>query len=195
MHVASKDSPSPKVAYDDVQSFSDIMEAKRKSVCSVQTMQTFPEDPKVFMDAYPDAFCREDPPIESRVSLSAIVERCRKEVTPCRNTNQHVRGHFTTPSTVESAPAATAPESVNGVLLSLLEKFMFQRGHAPLVVEHSHHAPLGSSPLGSPREPSLGKSRPSSVENGSSPAPLFSGGWGGGCTRMFGPMPWQTRPA
>ncbi len=114
--------------------------------------------------------------------------KVQEGVTPCRKSNQQVRRHVTKHDTVQSTPAAPAPsESVNGALLSLLEKYMFQNGHAPLGGEEldSHRASFGRSPLvgerHSPRGSSLASSSPSSVATGSSPAPLFSGGIEPGC--------------
>ena len=187
-HLASQDNPTPTVAYADVQLFSDIMEQKRSSVCTKQTMASFPEDPKVFMDAYPTAFDPEHPPVECRVSLSAIVERCRKEVTPCRDTNKQVRGHTTKPA----APVAPAPsESVNGALLSILERYMFQKGHAPPGegLGSSRASFEGSPPGQSPRESPPGRSsRESSLAIEGprapmvdTPAPMFSGGVAPSC--------------
>ena len=166
VHLASKDDPTPQVAYDDVHVFSDLVDDKRSSVCSKQSMAVFPEDPSVFMTAYPDAFGPDDPPVECRISLSAIVERCRKGVTPCRSTNQQLRGRKT-PHCAIAAPAPS--DSVNGALLSILEKFMFQKGRAPLASEMaSHRAPLGEMPP-------VGDTRTSS-SYGASPAEMFSGG-------------------
>ena len=186
-HLASSDSPTPRVAYDDVHIFGDIMEQKRSSVCTQQTMASFPEDPNAFIAAYPTAFGPEDPPVECRVSLSAIVERCRKEVTPCRNTNQHIREHTTKQATPNCALAAQAPsDPMSGMLLSILERFMFQKGHASLGSElASHRASLGEQPLvgerRSPRGSQLAIEAPPLVDrdegaSGSSPAPMFSGG-------------------
>ena len=176
VHLASDESPTPKVAYDDVHLFSDIIDQKRCSVCTTQTMSTFPDDPKVFMDAYPSALGSDDPPIECQVSLSAIIERCRKDVTPCRNTNKQVREHAT--EFASSPPArATSSDSTNGVLLAILEKHMSQKGHAPLGDEL---ASLGASPLlgvpKSPRSSLVACANPSSGVYSRSPAPLFSGG-------------------
>ena len=135
VHLASNVSPAPKEAYEDVQMFGDIIEQKRTSVCSKQTMLAFPEDPKVFMVSYPTAFGAEDPPIACRVSLASTVERCRKGVTPCRNSNQQVRVHFAKPPTIGQATlaASSSNDSVNGALLSILERYMFQnKEHSPL---------------------------------------------------------------
>ena len=174
VNLASNLKPSPKVAYEDLINFGEIMDSKRKSVCSSQTLLVFPEDPKVFMELYPTAYSSEDPPVKCRVSLSEIMWRCRKTMTPCRSTNQHVRGHVAKPGTVHSesahrmsgSGAQPAPsEAANGVLLSLLEKYMFQSGSAPHVGECQ-----------SPRESSLVTSSPSSGAIGSSPAHMFSGG-------------------
>ena len=191
VHLASNVSPAPKEAYEDVQMFGDIIDQKRTSVCSKQTMLAFPEDPKVFMVSYPTAFGAEDPPIACRVSLSSTVERCRKGVTPCRNSNQQVRVHFAKPPTIGQATlaASSSNDSVNGALLSILERYMFQnKEHSPLgggVPSHSasfvgeHHSPRVSPLVGEPHTPRVSPHRSgsfSSVASGSSPAPMFSGG-------------------
>ena len=169
VNLASNLKPSPKVAYEDLMNFGEIMDSKRKSVCSSQTLLVFPEDPKVFMELYPTAYSSEDPPVKCRVSLSEIMWRCRKTMTPCRSTNQHVRGQVPThvgEHRMSGSGAQPAPsEAANGVLLSLLEKYMFQSGSAPHVGECQ-----------SPRASSLVASSPSSGAIGSSPAHMFSGG-------------------
>ena len=197
VHLASNDDPDPQVAYADMQLFGDIMEQKRQSVCTKQSMASFPEDPKVFMHAHPDAYGPEDPPVACRVSLEAIVARCKKSVTPCRNTNLYVRGghRCTQKSTpLQSTPASpTVPADSVHALFSAMEKFMFQKGHAPLGIEL---APLRASlgalpPVGerhSPVGPQLALEGPSTAlvdassnASGSSPAPMFSGAIMPGC--------------
>ena len=51
VHLASDRTPTPQESFDDVQVFSDIIQQRRLSVCTKQTMLIFPEDPKTFMDA------------------------------------------------------------------------------------------------------------------------------------------------
>ena len=187
VHVASNDEPTPQVAYEDMQLFGDIMDQKRSSVCTQQTMASFPEDPKVFMGAYPGAYGPEDPPVACRVPLAAIVARCRKGVTPCRNTNQYVRGYrCPTKATPLASPAAPA-DPVGSALLSIMERFMFQKGNAPL---GPLRASLGAlPPVGerhSPVGPQLALEGPSTAlvdasSNASSLAPMFSGGVTPGC--------------
>ena len=180
VHLASKSSPTPKAAYESVQRFSDIMEQKRSSVCTQQSLFTFPDDPQVFMDAYPDAYGPEDPPIACRVSETSIVERCRKGVTPCRNTNLQVREQVTKPSQA-SSPSNTpnAGDSVNGALLALLEKFMMQRGNTSLSDTLASHRAFSPHSPRAIAQRSLGESIVgSSPSSAGSPAPeqFFSGG-------------------
>ena len=92
VNLASNLKPSPKVAYEDLMNFGEIMDSKRKSVCSSQTLLVFPEDPKVFMELYPTAYSSEDPPVKCRVSLSEIMWRWRKTMTPCRSTTSTCEG-------------------------------------------------------------------------------------------------------
>ena len=173
VHLASGRTPSPQEAYDDVTMFGCILEQKRSSVCTKQTMVVFPDCPKQFMDVYPTAYGAEDPPVECRVSLSAIVERCRKGVTPCRTSNRHIakvakvaQADVARPSLV----ASTSGDPMNGALLSMLEKFMFRSRESPHVGEP--HTPLVGEP-GMHREWPHRTGSSSSVESGS---PAFSGG-------------------
>ena len=152
VHLASRDTPCPTIAYNDVNHFGDIMDRKRSSVCTKQTMASFPEDPSAFQVSYPEAFGADDLPIACRVDLSAITERCRKDVTPCRSTNNQVRAGS---RTVVAAPAAPAVDSVNGLLFHMLDKYMFSKGHEPLSLASSFHRRSPSveshaSPRGSP---------------------------------------------
>ena len=176
VHLASKTSPTPKDAYKSIQTFSNIMEQKRSSVCTSQTMSTFPEDPGVSMDAHPTAYAAEDPPIACRLSEVSIVERCRKGITPCRCTNQQVREPTMKPSQT-SSPSHTG-DSVKGALLALLENFMTQKGNHNLreaLVSHEESS-VTSSPttVGTSSTP-VGVDSPSGP---SSPAQqqLFSAG-------------------
>ena len=189
VHLATNDDPTPEVAYADVQLFGDIMEQKRQSVCTKQSMASFPEDPKVFMVAHPVAYGPEGPPVACRVPLNAIVARCKKGVTPCRNTNLYVRGHRCTQKStpLQSTPASPAAPADYSALFSAMERFMFQKGHAPLGIELAPlRAPLGAlPPVGerhSPVGPQLALEGPSTAlvdassnASGSSPAPMFSG--------------------
>ena len=151
VHVSSKISPTPKVAYESMLTFRDIMEQKRSSVASQQTMLSFPDNPHVFMEAYPAAYGTDDPPIACRASAATIVERCRKGVTPCRSSNQRVQEHATQPSQA-SSPSHTpnTGDSVNGLLMALLEKFMTQKGNTSLSLSEALVSHAASSPTSPP---------------------------------------------
>ena len=187
VHLASNEDPTPQRAYEDLHMFGDIVDQKRQSVCTRQTLTTFPDDPTVFMDAHPGAYGPDDPPVECRLSSCAVLHRCSKGVTPCRSSNQKVRRDPPTLGGPQSAHVASTPsDSVNGALLSILERYMFQKGGSQLAADlSSHRASCGGSPPVDSRL-SPGRSHSSledasvveadSSASGSSPAPMFSGG-------------------
>ena len=141
VHVASQYFPDPTTAYNDVRSFSDIMDQKRTGVNSVQTMIDFPEDPEQFMKVYPAAFGDGDKPVTCRVDASVIDERCRSDITPIRDTNAMVEDHgkrkgkrankkkaaveTPPPAPLIKQPSIVAGGDVNNALLGILERFMF----------------------------------------------------------------------
>lgn len=173
VHLACNLTPSPHAAFEDVTMFNNILDQKRSSIPTKQTMSVFPDNPQQFIDAFPCAYGAGDPPVECRVSLSAIVERCKSGVTPCRSSNRHVarvakvaQADIARPSLV----ASTSVDPVNGTLLSILEKFMFRPRESPHVGEPC--TPLVEE-LGMRRESLSRKGSSSSVESGRS---MFSGG-------------------
>ena len=130
VHLASKVEPNPAQAYDDMCLLNDIMDQKRGSLGGRQLLSIYPTSPKEFMDAFPAAYDPSDPPIASRLDGPAILERCRKDVTPIRCSNDKLRK--TTVDRSPAAPVVQSPvESVNGALLSMLEKYMFSKCSGP----------------------------------------------------------------
>ena len=141
VHVASQYSPDPTTAYNDVRTFSDIMDQKRTGVNSAPTMIDFPDDVEQFIKVYPTAFGEDDPPVKCRVDESIINERCRSDVTPIRHTNSMVEEHgkrkvrrvqktpevvdAPTPSPLTKHHSTVAGGDVNSALLGILERFMF----------------------------------------------------------------------
>ena len=76
---------------EDVCRFGEIMESKRFSNSFKATMARYPADPIEFRAAQPSAFAEGEEPIACRLDEATIIERCRKEKTPCRSTNKKVR--------------------------------------------------------------------------------------------------------
>jgi hypothetical protein len=89
--IASNLDPGPDEAYEHVREFSAIMDQKRSSTTSAQTMTTFPADPADFMKLFPSAYGEEDPPVKCRIDDPLIKERCRKDITPTRSSNMLVK--------------------------------------------------------------------------------------------------------
>ena len=180
VHLASKDEPNPQEAYSDVVAFGNIMESKRASVSSRQTLGEFPEDPSAFITMYPAAFAADDQPIESRVPLDKVTERCNKNVTPCRNSNQHVRGSKA--PVVNRKPAELAPVGGLGPdVQALLLKFMFQQASTPAITKDDLRAELPalfdkSQDGNRPPRRSMSSSSLGSASEGGSPPPSFDGG-------------------
>ena len=119
LHAASGIDPGPTVAYAHMQDFAEIMERKRNFKKGRATYKEFPEEPEEFMRAYPCAYKETDPPVKPRVSLSKILERCGKAITPCRKTNKMVsRAAGITPV------AAGTTEHTFDTVLKALRTFM-----------------------------------------------------------------------
>ena len=139
VHLASSVAPDPTHAYNDLCLFGAIMDQKRGSFGGRQLMSTYPATPKEFMDAHPGAYAPSDPPIDSRLDNSAILERCRKDVTPIRSSNEKLKKVRITskgPDRDHELPALHHPaDSVNGALLSMLEKYMLSRPGTPFAVD------------------------------------------------------------
>ena len=136
-------------AYKDAQDFGVIMEQKRTSSISPPTMSEFPANPAEFIKIYPSAYAADDPPVASRVDKRLITERCRKDITPLRTSNSQI---VKATSSVSRSPSSssiienshapqTSSDSVNNALLSILDKFMFQRSSSfsPPIANRSQH--------------------------------------------------------
>ena len=181
VHLASHLEPNPQDAYNDVVAFGTIMDSKRKTVSSRQTMGEFPEDPNGFMALHPTAYAADDPPVESRLKLEQVNERCNKNVTPVRNSNQHVRGP--TPRTCAKPAEDTVGGGFGPELQALLLKFMLQQGGAPITKDDLRTevpAILDRPPSRGSQTPQTRRSNSTtsigSASDGSSPPPLFDGG-------------------
>ena len=181
VHLASHLEPNPQDAYNDVVAFGTIMDSKRKTVSSRQTMGEFPEDPNGFMALYPTAYAADDPPVERRVKLEEINERCNKNVTPVRNSNQHVRGP--TPRTCDKPAAVAVGGGFGPEMQALLLKFMLQQGSTPITKDDLRTevpAILDRPPSGGSQTPQTRRSNSTSsigsASEGGSPPPLFEGG-------------------
>ena len=149
VHLASDLDPDPMTAYKDAQDFGVIMEQKRTSSISPPTMSEFPANPAEFIKIYPSAYAADDPPVASRVDKKLITERCRKDITPLRTSNSQI---VKATSSVSRSPSSssiienshapqTSSDSVNNALLSILDKFMFQRSSSfsPPIANRSQH--------------------------------------------------------
>ena len=128
-YIASGLSPEPSEAYNMVRKFSKIMDQKRDSIQSAQTMSTFPKDPSEFTLIYPTAFGEQDPPVACRIDETLIAERCRSDMTPCRNTNALIA----TPPSSSSLRVSQQPKttqsandnSMQSLVFGLMERLMF----------------------------------------------------------------------
>ena len=149
VHLASDLDPDPMTAYKDAQDFGVIMEQKRTSSISPPTMSEFPANPAEFIKIYPSAYAADDPPVASRIDKRLITERCRKDITPLRTSNSQI---VKATSSVSRSPSSssiienshapqTSSDSVNNALLSILDKFMFQRSssYSPPIANRSQH--------------------------------------------------------
>lgn len=103
--LCSKLDPDPHETYKLIVEFAEIFDQKRASIKTAQTLIKFPEDPLEFMVMYPKAYAPDDPPVECRLDLADIAERCRKDLTPCRKTNLRVARS----SSFASTTPATSP--------------------------------------------------------------------------------------
>ena len=149
VHLASDLDPDPMAAYKDAENFGVIMEQKRTSSLNPPTMSEFPANPAEFIKIYPSAYAADDPPVASRVDKRLITERCRKDITPLRTSNSQI---VKATSSVSRSPSSssiienshapqTSSDSVNNALLSILDKFMFQRSSSfsPPIANRSQH--------------------------------------------------------
>ena len=172
------------------------MDQKRGSVGGQQSMSNFPASPQEFRDAYPDRYGPADPPIDSRIEVSAITERCRKDVTPIRSTNEKLRQSGDTSSVrVRESPTDRSPgESVNNALVAILERHMLGKISGPLVVDPI--VARGAATSSETISPSLPPSRILPIADASSPSavhdprsPAGSLGEGPASTVLSGGIP------
>ena len=126
--LASELDPDANQSYQHLREFGALMEQKRSSIDTIQTLKSFPSDVNDFMATYPTAYGSRDPPVACRLDSSAIVERCRSDITPCRCTNSMVR-RASSSSSHESAPAQSA--SAPSELATLMRLFMMSSAQKP----------------------------------------------------------------
>jgi len=124
--ICSKLEPSPEQSYTYIRDFGNIYEQKRTSGHYIQTLKNFPKDPADFIKLYPDAF-GEDTPVACAIDESAIIERCRKEVTPARSSNAYVKQQSSTCQQIVAARPSPSPQlAMQPDLVNLLQQFMMQ---------------------------------------------------------------------
>jgi hypothetical protein len=93
IHVTSGLSPNPEHAYRRVHDFKPIMKTKRSFVRGAENIRIFPEDPADFQRLFPSAYLPGEPPVACRVDVVSVLERCRADVTPARNSSSRVVSH------------------------------------------------------------------------------------------------------
>ena len=128
--IAKKIEASPMDVYRYIQEFGEIMDVKRTSIATKSALATYPRDPQDFIHRYPSSYGTEDPPVTCRISEAELLEKCRPENAPCRNTNAKV-GRASSSASIQPSPHVQAPpagdQGVQQLLVGLLSSFMHDR--------------------------------------------------------------------
>ena len=111
------------------------METKRSSIQSAQTMTNFPRDPNEFMQVFPSAYGPEDLPVTCTLDEVVLIENCKSETAPVRNTNSKVHQRTLSASSIvphrQQQGQADQTQSVNAVLVQMLQQFMNSGNNRP----------------------------------------------------------------
>ena len=128
IHVASGLSPNPDHAYRHVHDLKSIMKTKRSFVRGVENIRVFPEDPADFQRLFPSAYLPGAPPVACRVDIASVLERCRADVIPARNSSSKVASH--------RGRAAASPLALQNTAHASPSSMMNPQNLTPALVSH-----------------------------------------------------------